>query len=402
MLMQATPFAVAQRDAAPPAPGAARAVSEHLAWRYGLTLMKDSSSLLLLDGDRGVRVDGTDNDVATMQGWLRNPLERDGGDPEGTLGCPLDDLERIWLDRHGLNSVPKGQPATFRVWLSHDIDQLQMSYRLLSWTMARLRRGQFREASELVSNWMAAHLRGSNPFWNLDHLLRIEQSYGVHATYFFLHQRVLGAWWSKAMVPFRYGLYSMSDPAVQQLVRDVHSTGAEIGVHGSLCSAREPGWLKEEIDLVARCGLDRPHIARQHWLDFDLWDTVDVFAQAGIQLDSSIGFNAPGWGFRMRTAWPHRLPAARSDALSSILHVTPCLQDGALTHEWRIQLERLLRVARDRHATLPVVWHNTAMLPGGRGTTSYEWFIERATELGATFVVGQDLLSCSPVAPLPT
>jgi hypothetical protein len=78
------------------------------------------------------------------------------------------------------------------------------------------------------------------------------------------------------------------------------------------------------------------------------------------------------------------------------------LQDGALTHEWRIQLERLLRVARDRHATLPVVWHNTAMLPGGRGTTSYEWFIERATELGATFVVGQDLLSCSPVAPLPT
>jgi hypothetical protein len=141
-------------------------------------------------------------------------------------------------------------------------------------------------------------------------------------------------------------------------------------------------------------------VARQHWLDFDLWDTVNVFTQAGVRLDSSIGFNAPGWGFRTRTAWPHLLPAARSDNVSSIVHVAPCLQDGALGDDWKGQIDRLLQLAVQRRATLAFIWHNTAMVRGSRGWASYDYLITRARELGAHFVVGQDIMEAIPAAPV--
>jgi len=74
MLTQTTPFVVVQRDATPPARRAVRAISEHLAWRYGLALVDDDNGLLLLDGARGARVDPTDNDAP--RSWQAQPFDR--------------------------------------------------------------------------------------------------------------------------------------------------------------------------------------------------------------------------------------------------------------------------------------------------------------------------------------
>jgi peptidoglycan/xylan/chitin deacetylase (PgdA/CDA1 family) len=268
---------------------------------------------------------------------------------------------------------------------------LRMGYQLLTWTIAECARGRARSGARIVYDWVRARLKKSDVFWNLDRLLAIEEKYKVPATYFFLHQRPMGSWWDADSIPVHYGLYSFCDPEVQALVREVHRCGGEIGIHGSLGSARNRSYFEEELQLLEAAGAPRARVARQHWLDFELWDTVETLDAARIQVDSSIGFNSPGWGFRMRTAWPHRLPRAREDRLSNVLHVTPCLQDGAVWPDWQRQLTSLLTVAKERRATLAVIWHNTAWQRYPWAEAAYEWLIDAARSASAEFVVGSDL-----------
>lgn len=329
--------------------------------------------------------------------WLRSPLPRDGVGREGVLACPLDDLEIQWIERAGLSYKVHGMPKAFRVWLSHDIDQLQMSYQLLTWTIAQIARGRPALAFGIIREWIRASIRQSDPFWNLDLFLEVEHRFSVRATYFFLHQRPVRQWWNVRRFSLIFGLYSMQDPKVQELVSHIKGAGGEIGIHGSVGSARSLNLLEEELELISRCGVERPIVSRQHWLDFDLWDTVALLMQAGIALDSSIGFAPPCWGFRTRTAWPHLLPAANGDGLSQVIHIPPCIMDGALQSDWRNQLDMLLKKALERHATLAVIWHNTAICRIG-ALDSYRWFIERASELGAEFVVGEDILRLSSIS----
>lgn len=386
-----TAYSIPQPDAACTDPLARGVVGRHLAWRYGLRLLHDGRAIELSDAQRSVPLSPEDRDLTQLSTWLQRPLPRetDGG---GVLGCPLDDLERRWLDRARLQGAVRALPATFRVWLSHDIDQLRMSYQLATWTFACLRRGRVGAAARLLRDWAGARLRNSDLFWNLERLVRVEDELGVRATYFFLHQRPFGSWRVPATLPFRLGLYSMRDSKVQALVRDVQAAGGEIGLHGSMGSARSAGLLREELEMIAASGVAPPVVGRQHWLDFDLWGSADLLSDAGISLDSSIGFNPPGWGFRTRTAWPHLLPSARADSLSSVLHVAPCIMDGALHSDWRAQIEALLATAVARHATLAVIWHNTAIARTPETLDAYRWLIVRARELGGEFVVGADLL----------
>jgi len=376
-------------------------VITHLERRYGILLQRDESgAYFLADGSSTCALDLALERLYALNELYLHPPNQYLGSKTGMLDCGADLIERDLIEAIGFCSAQRSLPRTFRIWLSHDIDQLRISYQLLTWTAQALRTGRIGDANSLILNWIRAKLESRDLFWNLDEVLEIEANYKIHATYFFLDQPRIGKIPSMRNFSLYFGLYSLLDERVSDLVRYVQATGAEIGIHGSVGTSLDFDRYVDEIDNFQRIGLDRPRIGRQHWLDFQCWKTTEIFESAGIQLDSSIGFNAPGWGFRMGTAHPLYLPLDRATA-SSVLHITPCLQDGSLWDNWRDQIDLLLHNALTNHATLGIVWHNSAFCRRPMVKAAYTWLIEKALELGGEIVLGREILSLNETRSLP-
>ncbi len=106
------------------------------------------------------------------------------------------------------------------------------------------------------------------------------------------------------------GIYSLSEPFVQDLLRTIHARGHEIGMHGSYGSFRDADQLTRERAALSRACESAGVPAqirgnRQHYLRWDSAVTPRCLDIAGFEYDTSGSF-ADRAGFRFGTA--HSFP----------------------------------------------------------------------------------------------
>lgn len=169
------------------------------------------------------------------------------------------------------------------------------------------------------------------------------------------------------------GIYSLSEPFLQDLLRAVHARGHEIGMHASYGSFRDAEQLTRESAALSRAcelaGVTEPIRGnRQHYLRWDGARTPGCLDDAGFEYDTTGSF-ADRAGFRFGTAhsfpmWDWRTSRELSLTQRPLVLMESSViakryqglgySDSSLAHMIRLR-DRSLEYGGD----FTFLWHNT-------------------------------------------
>jgi hypothetical protein len=165
---------------------------------------------------------------------------------------------------------------------------------------------------------------------SLERCVELELERGIRGTYFF---SVYPAGRSS-----EYDcLYRLDDPClfrgrqrtIGELITILADDGVEVGLHGSFASAFDGDGLADERRALERATGLAVTTTRQHLLRWDARETPRAQEKAGLEVDSSLGFNR-NVGFRACTSLPFRLFDLELDRPLDVLEVPLVLQEGPL------------------------------------------------------------------------
>ena len=313
----------------------------------------------------------------------------------GSASCldPLDPpVER--LRRRLRIEPPRWAGARFAVALTHDVDVPWRWTRLgVRGSAARLKHhvrsgragAAAREARALAA--VPLHkVRGTDPNWRFDRILRIESARGVSSTFFVMaghHHPADGP------VPASY------ERLRPRLVETLLAGGAEVGLHGSYTAAEDPERLAEEKGRLET--LTGPIGGqRYHYLRVDPAVNLATLSRFGFRYDSSLGFSdLPG--FRAGIAHPFRPWDPAADAPADLVEIPLAVMDVTLGEERYLGLSasaaerRLLDViewAAVNGGGFSVLWHTDRFDPATSGGWDrlYFRFIEAVRAAGGACV----------------
>ena len=172
---------------------------------------------------------------------------------------------------------------------------------------------------------------------------------------------------------FLLGDYSTHDknisydhPLMTELIRKV-SAFSDIGLHPSYKSSTTPGKMLTEkirLEIISNKQITK---SRQHYLKFNLPDTYNQLAAAGIMKDYSMGF-AEMPGFRAGTCKPFYFYDLRNER-STLFKVFPitCMEASFLYYSKRKPAESLdiilalINEVKKVDGTFISIWHNNTV-----------------------------------------
>jgi hypothetical protein len=160
--------------------------------------------------------------------------------------------------------------------------------------------------------------------------LRLEERFGFRSTFFFLP-------YPDSDPHVCDGDYRFSDRVrfdgrevrVTDMMREIASAGWEVGLHGTFNSACREGLLRRQKETVERI-IGREVISiRQHYLHHVPGVTHRLQSDAGLRVDSTLGYNR-AVGLKLGTSHPFRVWDAQSRAPLPLMEVPLTAMDTSL------------------------------------------------------------------------
>lgn len=310
------------------------------------------------------------------------------------LDPPLERLRR----RLGLEP-PRWAGARFAVALTHDVDTPWRWTRVgIRAAAGRLRAGALagrpgpalREARALAA--VPLHkLRGTDPNWRFERILRIERARAVSSTFFLLAGHAHPA---DGAVPAAY------ERLRPRLVETILAGGGEVGLHGSYTAAADAALLareKERLETLAGPLAGQ----RYHYLRVNPHANLAPLAGLRFRYDTSLGF-ADQPGFRAGIAHPFRPWDAAAGVPLDLVEIPLAAMDVTLAEERYLGLSaaaaerRLLDLvewAAEHGGGFSVLWHSDRFDPASsRGWDRlYFRFIEAVRAHGGVCLSAREL-----------
>ncbi|WP_226007298.1 polysaccharide deacetylase family protein [Natrinema salinisoli] len=302
---------------------------------------------------------------------------------DGTDRSPLGDGRIADLPR---DQSPLPDDSAFALCLTHDVDRPYKGLRSLYYAMR-----------ERPGYHLRTALSSSNPYWQFDEIMALEEALNVRSAFYVLNEQHLLAdrsvreWLSPANWVQHLGRYDITAPDIVDVVRELDAGGWEVGLHGSYHSADDPNRLREEKtaleDVLGRSVTG----GRQHYLRLSVPETWEYHRAIGLAYDASLG-SSTDCGFH--AGYRPVRPFDDDFLVFPLTIMEQALPDPGTDFEAaRETCERLLTEAAENDAVMTVLWHpryfNEREFPGYRAL--YRWLIERALELGAWVGSPRDL-----------
>jgi hypothetical protein len=266
---------------------------------------------------------------------------------------------------------------SFACLLSHDVDR---PYKTYQWLVEAVRE---RDPSALVSLFARR-----NPYWTFDDVLALESDLGVRSSWYLLDEqslfgdRPLSDLVDREAWKLYAGRYSLSDPAIQELVRRLDDGGWEVGLHGSYESYLDGDRLRAEKRRLESVLGHAVTGVRQHYLNLVRPATWQRQRRAGLAYDASPG---PTDDVGFQDGYEPFRPYDDGFVVFPVTVMDVAVPDPAADWEqaWRT-CEEVLLEARDNGAAASVLWHPRYFSDDFPGYTRlYRRIVERAQELGA-------------------
>lgn len=290
--------------------------------------------------------------------------------PPSVTDLQLGDLPR--------DETPIPGDASFALCLTHDVDRPYKGIRSF-----------YRAAHERPGYHLRTALSSSNPYWQFEELMALEEDLGVRSAWYFLNEqhllvdRPVGDWLSVANWIEHLGRYDVTAPELVDVIRDLAAGGWEVGLHGSYHTATDRDRLATEKTTLEAI-LDEPVTGgRQHHLRLSIPETWRYYRSIGLQYDSSLG-SGTACGFT--AGYRPIRPFGDEFRVFPLTIMEQALPDPDTRFETaRERCDELLTEAVANDAVMTVLWHpryfNEREFPGYRSL--YRWLVERAQELGA-------------------
>lgn len=267
--------------------------------------------------------------------------------------------------------------AEFALCLTHDVDRPYKTYQALYYTL-----------TERNLRHLSALRPGTNPYWQFESLMALEDELGVRSAFYFLSEpglseRPLGQWLRPRYWVEHLGRYDVRTPRMAAVVEALDAGGWEVGIHGSYDSYDDADRLRTEKATLEEV-LGHPVMGgRQHYLNLAPGTrTWEHHRSVGLAYDSSLGSSVE-YGFEY--GYDPIRPFDDEFVVFPLTVMEVALLRNAESVEaaWA-ECERLLEEAAANDAVMTVLWHPRLIgddFPGYREL--YRRLIERALSMGA-------------------
>ena len=230
---------------------------------------------------------------------------------EGFLDRPIIDeyIEILWTYMKRLWPSLLRKERTSRVRVSCDVDK-PYALTIKSWDAAArqvvgdlIKRKNVGFASKSAINAVASRFGcfRFDPYDTFDWIMGVNESIGNRVTFFFIADNSGGE---------IDGYYSIEEPRIRKIMRNMHKRGHEIGLHCSYNTYKDSAQTFSESTRLQRIleeeGIIQNELGcRQHFLRWDVSETARNLDTAGFNYDSTLTF-ADHAGFRCGTC--HEYP----------------------------------------------------------------------------------------------
>jgi peptidoglycan/xylan/chitin deacetylase (PgdA/CDA1 family) len=195
---------------------------------------------------------------------------------------------------------PEGKK--FAVCLTHDVDEIKKTYQWISRPLRFLTKRDFSGFKDQVYSFIQ-RIKGSEPYYTYDEIIRIEHDLGVKSTYFILKESGNANLFSKKTW-YLYGRNrTLKSHEMRALIQRLTANGDEVAIHGSYFSYKDPMLLHEETRELEQIINEKVIGTRQHNLNLEVPTTWNLQHSAGLKYDTTLGFKDT-IGFRWGTSFP--------------------------------------------------------------------------------------------------
>ncbi len=250
---------------------------------------------------------------------------------------------------YGLKLSPRKEAGQFQLAITHDIDYLNSGWIEDSFHM--LKKGRLPSLFRV----MAAKASGTDSWFTLDDIRKLEEERGITASYYFLCR-------SGRIDGIDHADYDIKDPEIRKQIDVLSEAGFEIGLHGSSGTHTDYEKLTEDVNLLSRAVKG----GRFHFLKFDVTATPAVLENTGFMYDSTLGF-AEQPGFRNAFAHPFYLYDIEKDRPTDVLEIPLAVMDTSLQNPKYLgrkaeeafgEFQNVLEEIRKFNGAAAILWHN--------------------------------------------
>ncbi|MNT11523.1 hypothetical protein D3C72_1464090 [compost metagenome] len=271
-------------------------------------------------------------------------------------------LQKLWPDL-----IRK--PRRYQFFLSHDVDHPFSHDGSPKTVVKALLRAVIKDAIqakdlELASRRIQSLFSRERDINNTFHfLMRTSERHGVKSAFYFIAGRTAG--------PID-GYYSLSDPWIHRLMREIHARGHEIGLHPSYNTYQNPEALQREFQTL-RSVCEQLEIplerwgGRQHYLRWSAPLTWKLWDDAGLAYDST-GSYADHTGFRMGTCYDFPVFDLRARTQLRLIERPLIAMDVTLLGPMNVrgeaafaEIKRLKERCGRFEGIFSLLWHNSSL-----------------------------------------
>jgi hypothetical protein len=282
-------------------------------------------------------------------------------------------LEILWTCMTSLWPGITRVERAYRVVLTHDVDSPSSR----SWPAVSVLKHvvgdlTLRKEPELALRRSAGlaydRIVGRSPSWDVlntfSFLMGSAEQFGLSTVFNFLPYR---------SPTYNDASYSVDDPPARELLRTIRMRGHSVGYHASFKAFDEPAILRSEFAELRRVSSEEGIVqkrwgGRHHFLKWTNPDTWQSWDDAGLEYDSSLGFN-DDVGFRCGCCFEFPVFNLVTRRMLRLREQPLVFMDVALIENRRMPANGILDAMRmvsnackRCRGDLVVLWHNTSVV----------------------------------------
>ena len=287
---------------------------------------------------------------------------------------------------------PEGKP--FAVCLSHDVDEIKKTYQWITrpWNYAKNCNilGLHNQFLSFIQK-----IRGNEPYWTFETLMRIEDELGVKSSFYFLNETGVARVTDKKTWRHSGRRYNWNSPPVKKIMKKMESRGWEVGLHGSFFSYLDHEKMCSEKNALEKAlGVSEIVGVRQHNLNIKIPDTWIGQEKCGLLYDTTLGYN-DCMGFRWGTCLPFHPWISDEKRILNLLEIPLVIEDLPFFENPNRSEDtlKIIRGVMEQQGVLSLLWHHSAFndheYPGWG--TAYKRIIEYCKKRDAWITTGKEL-----------
>lgn len=206
--------------------------------------------------------------------------------------------------------------------------------------------------------------RSVDPANTFDFIMDLSEQHGLQSAFYFM---------TRHADPHFDADYSIDDPWVRNLLREIAARGHEVGLHPSYTTYRSEDALRTELDRLRQACVaeDVPSErigGRQHFLRWTNPTTWQAWESVGLAYDSTLGFSE-AVGFRCGACYEfpvfdlvERRTLMLVERPLVAMEVSLLNHAGATPHEAAEAMRRLKETCRSVDGDFTFLWHNNHLI----------------------------------------